>query len=126
MNEILLITLALLIIFFLYNVWQLLFIGKDQVMGLDKWKISLFILALSSLVFFLYITSALSSLGEKQTLTDAYGETWVQTSNTYAEAFAYLPLIIGMYLAQWMFTLMQIILGFRMFGGRDRMQRLGE
>jgi len=128
MNIINIITLIILVCLFLFNLWQLLFLGKEKQednTGLVKWRLGLFILALSSLCFFIYFTSALNTIGAEQTLVFAEtGETWVQKSNSYQEAFSYLPLVVAVYSCQWLMFFIQLIQGFNFFG-RQRMQPVG-
>ena len=129
MNIIGLISLIALIGLFLFNLWQLLYLKKDDAkdsIGFHKWRLGLFVLALSSLVFFIYFSNALTSVGAEQTITSDYGDVFTYKSNTYLEAFAYMPLVIALYTTQWLMFFIQLIQGFNFLGGRSRMKRLGE
>ena len=132
MNTISLITLVLLVVLFLFNLWQLLFLNKDKQtedeVGLKRWRLGLFILALSSLCAFVYFTSAINSIGVQQTLTDGI-DVWTQTDTSYKEAFAYLPLVVALYTTQWLMFFIQLIQGFNFLGlnrtqGTGRMKQL--
>ena len=118
MNEILLISLILLIGLFLFNLWQLLFLNKeesDDAVGLRSWRIGLFVLALSTLMALIYFSAAMSLIGDKQTLTDGV-DTWVSTNNDYKEAFTFLPLVVAIYSVQWLFLFIQVLQGLKFFG----------
>lgn len=118
MNAILLISMIALIGLFLFNLWQLLFLNPKQEedeVGFRKWRIGLFILALSSLCALVYFSGSISLIGEQQTLTDGT-DTWTYTNNDYKEAFTYLPLVIAVYSIQWLFLFIQILQGLKFFG----------
>jgi len=118
MNEILLISLILLIGLFLFNLWQLLFLNEsaeEDSIGFKKWRIGLFVLALSTLLALIYFSSAMSLIGEEQTLTDGV-DTWSYTNNDYKEAFTFLPLVTAVYSIQWGFLLIQVLQGLKFFG----------
>lgn len=122
MNELGLISLVVLVGLFLFNVWQLLFLNpasKENNDGLQKWKLGLFVIALSSIVFFVYVTGSINSIGDQQTI-DNGTTTYVVKSNEYQELFAYLPLAVALYVCQWGILFIQIIQGTSFFG-RPRM-----
>jgi len=118
MNEILLISLVLLIGLFLFNLWQLLFLNSsdsEDSVGFKKWRIGLFVLAISTLLALVYFSAAMSLIGEEQTLTDGV-DTWSYTNNDYKEAFTFLPLVTAVYSIQWGFLLIQVLQGLKFFG----------
>ena len=117
MNAILLISLICLIGLFLVNLWQLLFLdnAKEDSVGFKKWRIGLFILALSSLCALVYFSGSINLIGEKQVLTDGI-DTWTYTNNDYSEAFTFLPLVAAIYSIQWLFLFIQILQGLKFFG----------
>lgn len=119
MNAILLISLISLIGLFLFNLWKLLFLNQnsseEDAVGFRKWRIGLFVLALSSLCALVYFSGAISLIGEKQIMTDGF-DTWTYTNNDYKEAFTFLPLVIAIYSVQWLFLFIQILQGLKFFG----------
>jgi len=119
MNEIALITFVGIIIIFLYSVYRLMFI-KDTPDMIEKWKIALMLIIVSSILFFVFFTSAIGEVGVAQTITSE-SDTFVVQSNDYLQAFNMMPLVSAIYLAQWMFFVINILQGFGFFG-RKRMQ----
>ena len=119
MNEIALISFIGVIIVFLYSVYRLMFV-KDKPEMIEKWKISLMLIIISSILFFLFFTSAIGDIGVAQTIT-AGTETFTIKSNNYLQAFNFMPLVSGIYLLQWLFFIVNILQGFGFFG-RKRMQ----
>lgn len=130
MNIISLISLTALVILFLFNVWQLLFLHKktkEETKEFQKWRLGFFVLILSSMTFFIYVTSVINSVGESQTITDGI-DTWTQQSNSYKEGINFMPLVSTIYTTQWLMFFIQLLQGFSFFG-RERLsgtKRMGE
>ena len=118
MNEIALVSFIGIIIVFLYSVYRLMFI-KDTPDMIEKWKIALMLIIISSVLFFLFFTSALGEIGSAQTITTG-DEIFTIQSNSYLQAFNFMPLVSAIYLIQWLFFIINILQGFGFFG-RKRM-----
>ena len=105
-------------VLFLYQVYRALFV-KDVENMIAKWKIALLLLIISSVLFFVFFTTAIGELGMEQTISDGY-DTFVIKSNSYMQAFNLMPLVVGVYAIQWLFFIIYILQGFSFFG-RSRM-----
>jgi hypothetical protein len=119
MNIILIVSFFAIILLFLYSVYRIFFVIDTPDM-IAKWKIALMLIIVSSLFYFIYITTAISDLGLQSTIS-AGEEVFITTSNSYMLFFNLMPLITAVYLIQWLFFVVNILQGFGFFG-RSRMK----
>jgi len=118
MIEITFVCIAIVTLIFLYSLYRLMFLKpKENTIG--TWKTALFLTILSSLFFFGYFTLTLGSIGTQQVITDGIVE-FVSTDNSYMVLFNIMPLVLVMYLLQWLFCIIEILRGISFFG-RGRM-----
>lgn len=119
MNEIALVSFGGIILVFLYSVYRLMFV-REQPDMIEKWKVAFMLIIISSILFFIYFTASIGEINSVQTITST-GETFTIQSNSYMQAFNFMPLVGAIYLIQWMFFVINILQGFGFFG-RKRMQ----
>ena len=114
MIELALACLALLIIIFLFNVYRTMFLKPNE-NTIATWKTGLFLIILSSLLFFTYLTLTIGSVGIEQTINDGTTNFVVQ-SNDYMQSFNLMPLASAVFLFQWLFFAIEVLRGISFFG----------
>lgn len=117
MNAILYITLFSMVVIFLINLWHTFFFkpANNYKMGIEKWKVSLFISIVGLICFFIFFSACLHTISYAETITSAT-ETYTVANNEYIEAYSYLPLMNTLFFMNFILSGVQILLGFQVFG----------